>query len=226
MPQVFSPRAWPRDRARPRRLYRPAPALGGANAGSGAFAVWRAHALDARLGHAVSAVYRPRQGAQCVDVDGHVYTDFLSGRHWRDVWPLAPAQWPPPLPSAPRAGYSCMLPGADANWVGAHLTERFGLPVGANRHHGHRRQPLCAALGARLRPAGRWWWCLMAVITARWTTPWCDKTPTAHRRHAQAGGPGGGFGQYTRVVPFNDLAALHAGAGARRRGLRCSPNRR
>ena len=47
-----------------------------------------------------------------------------------------------------RAATARMLPGADANWVGAHLAERFGLPV-ANRYHGHRRQPLCAALGAR-----------------------------------------------------------------------------
>ena len=33
------------------------------------------------------------------------------------------------------------------------------------------------------------------------------------------------LGQYTRVVPFNDLAALHA-RWPRRRGLRCSPSRR
>ena len=51
----------------------------------------------------------------------------------------------------------------------------------------------------------------MAVITARWTTPWCDKTPTG-RTVARSGlvGQVADLGQYTRVVPFNDLAALHA----------------
>ena len=50
----------------------------------------------------------------------------------------------------------------------------------------------------------------MAVITARWTTPGATRRRRPHRRPQRAGGPIGGFGQYTRVVPFNDLAALHA----------------
>jgi len=68
------------------------------------------------------------QGAQCVDVDGHVYTDFCLGDTGA-MFGHSPAPVAAAIAERAARGYSCMLPGADANWVGAHLAERFGLPV-------------------------------------------------------------------------------------------------
>ena len=70
------------------------------------------------------------RGARVSDLDGHDYVDFSPRRHRRDGRALpgagrrarcsaGSASW-----AAPRA----MLPTEDAEWVGAELTRRFGLP--------------------------------------------------------------------------------------------------
>lgn len=66
------------------------------------------------------------QGARFTDVDGHVYVDFCLG----DTGTMF-GHAPPPVADAIRAqatrGYTTMLPGEDAVWVGEELSRRFGL---------------------------------------------------------------------------------------------------
>lgn len=66
------------------------------------------------------------QGARFTDVDGHVYTDFCLG----DTGTMF-GHSPTPVADAIRAqatrGYTTMLPGEDAVWVGEELARRFGL---------------------------------------------------------------------------------------------------
>ncbi len=67
------------------------------------------------------------EGARLTDIDGHGYDDFCLG----DTGGLC-GHTPAPVIAAVdrqmRAGVTTMLPTADANWVGAELSRRFGLP--------------------------------------------------------------------------------------------------
>ena len=66
-------------------------------------------------------------GARFKDVDGHDYVDFCLG----DTGAMF-GHAPPPVAAAIREqaarGYTTMLPGEDAVWVGNELKRRFGLP--------------------------------------------------------------------------------------------------
>jgi glutamate-1-semialdehyde 2,1-aminomutase len=68
------------------------------------------------------------QGAQVIDVDGHVYADFCLG----DTGAMF-GHAPPAVVSAVQRqvalGCTAMLSCADAAWVGTELARRFGLPV-------------------------------------------------------------------------------------------------
>lgn len=69
------------------------------------------------------------RGARVTDVDGHEYVDFCLG----DTGAMA-GHSPAPVAEAVRhryaelGGATAMLPTEDAEWVGAELTRRFGLP--------------------------------------------------------------------------------------------------
>ena len=70
------------------------------------------------------------RGARITDVDGHTYADFALG----DTGAMAGHSPEPTLKAvAGRAGdlggLTTMLPTADAQWVGAELTARFGMPL-------------------------------------------------------------------------------------------------
>ncbi len=69
-------------------------------------------------------------GNRVTDVDGHPYVDFALG----DTGAMAGHSPAPTLAAATRrmgelGGITTMLPTEDAEWVGAELTRRFGLPL-------------------------------------------------------------------------------------------------
>lgn len=70
---------------------------------------------------------REANGAHFTDVDGHVYADFCLG----DTGAMF-GHSPPAVAAAMREqsdrGYTTMLPGEDAVWIGQELARRFGLP--------------------------------------------------------------------------------------------------
>jgi glutamate-1-semialdehyde 2,1-aminomutase len=69
-------------------------------------------------------------GGRVTDIDGHSYADFALG----DTGAMA-GHSPAPVAEAirsraiERGGITAMLPTEDAEWVGAELTRRFGLPL-------------------------------------------------------------------------------------------------
>ena len=72
---------------------------------------------------------RGARGARVEDIDGHAYVDFCLG----DTGAMA-GHSPAPVAAAvdrryrEQGGATAMLPTEDAEWVGAELTRRFGLP--------------------------------------------------------------------------------------------------
>ena len=70
------------------------------------------------------------RGARVTDVDGHEYVDFCLG----DTGAMAGHSPAPVVAAVQRrfgelGGVTTMLPTEDAEWVGAELTRRFGLPL-------------------------------------------------------------------------------------------------
>ena len=70
------------------------------------------------------------RGARITDVDGHTYVDFALG----DTGAMAGHSPDPTIKAvtsryAELGGATTMLPTADAQWVGAELTARFGMPL-------------------------------------------------------------------------------------------------
>jgi glutamate-1-semialdehyde 2,1-aminomutase len=70
------------------------------------------------------------RGNRVTDVDGHEYVDFALG----DTGAMAGHSPAPTVQAVNRrlaetGGVTTMLPTADAEWVGAELTRRFGLPL-------------------------------------------------------------------------------------------------
>jgi glutamate-1-semialdehyde 2,1-aminomutase len=69
-------------------------------------------------------------GNRVTDVDGHTYVDFALG----DTGAMAGHSPAPTVAAVTRrmgelGGITTMLPSADAQWVGAELTRRFGMPL-------------------------------------------------------------------------------------------------
>ena len=73
---------------------------------------------------------RPRAGNRVTDVDGHTYVDFALG----DTGAMAGHSPAPTVAAVQRragelGGFTTMLPTEDAQWVGAELERRFGMPL-------------------------------------------------------------------------------------------------
>jgi glutamate-1-semialdehyde 2,1-aminomutase len=66
-------------------------------------------------------------GAQFKDADGHAYVDFCLGDTGA-MFGHAPAPVAAAIREQATRGYTTMLPGEDAVWVGNELARRFGLP--------------------------------------------------------------------------------------------------
>ncbi len=67
------------------------------------------------------------QGARIIDADGHRYVDFCLGDTGA-MFGHAPAPVARALAAQATRGYTTMLPGEDAAWIGAELARRFRLP--------------------------------------------------------------------------------------------------
>ena len=135
---------------RARGLHRAQPTLAGARPTCRAApAVWRAAALDERLGHAVCTASGPSPAAHLVtDADGHTLADFCLG----DTGAMF-GHSPAPVARAGAAPSDARLhhhAGQRGRCRGRRDAERALWPaVLAVCDDGQRRQPLCAALAAR-----------------------------------------------------------------------------
>jgi glutamate-1-semialdehyde 2,1-aminomutase len=146
------------------------------------------------------------KGARVTDVDGHEYVDLCLG----DTGAMA-GHAPQPVVRAiaiqAERGATAMLPTEDASWVGEELARRFGVPLWQ------------FALSAT--DANRWALRLAREVTGRTKVlvfDWCyhgsvdealaTETPEGSRARAGNVGPAVDPGVTTKVVQFNDLAAL------------------
>jgi glutamate-1-semialdehyde aminotransferase len=151
-------------------------------------------------------------GAHVIDVDGHDYIDFCLG----DTGAMA-GHGPPPTIAAVerqlRRGITHMLPTEDAIWAGEKLSRRFGLPFWQ--------------FAITATDANRWSLRLAREITGRplvavhdhnyhgsvdETFAWLTADGRVEARRGNLGSPVDPA-LTTRVVPFNDLAALDRALG-------------
>ncbi|WP_214105119.1 transaminase [Acrocarpospora catenulata] len=142
-------------------------------------------------------------GAAVTDLDGHTYVDFCLG----DTGAMA-GHSPEPVVRAlaARAGFTAMLPTEDAEWVGAELARRFGMPLWS--------------FSLTATDANRWAIRLARQITRRpkiLVFNYCyhgsvDETVVTLGPVPRAGNVGAPVDPAltTRVVEFNDAAALRA----------------
>lgn len=148
------------------------------------------------------------QGARFRDVDGHDYADFCLGDTGA-MFGHAPRPVAQALAEQAQRGFTTMLPSSDAPWVAAELSRRFGLPY--------------------------WQFALTATDANRFVLRWA-RAATGRRKvlvfngcyhgtvddvfvdlidgqpvqRASLLGQVYDLSQHTRVVEFNDLAALDA----------------
>ncbi|MBA3232789.1 MAG: aminotransferase class III-fold pyridoxal phosphate-dependent enzyme [Propionibacteriales bacterium] len=149
------------------------------------------------------------RGNRITDIDGHEYVDFALG----DTGAMAGHSPAPTVAAVQRrigelGGVTTMLPTEDGEWVGAELTRRFGMPLWS------------FTLSAT--DANRWAIRLARLVTGR-PKIICfsysyhgsvDETFAVLGRNGSTVSRAGNVGapvpldQTTRVVPWNDLAAL------------------
>ena len=148
-------------------------------------------------------------GARFTDVDGHEYVDFCLG----DTGAMAGhglAEVADALATQARRGITTMLPNSDAAWVAAELTRRFGLPVWqmAMTATDANRFVLRFARALTGRPKiAVFDWCYHGTVDETLAIIGPDGAATSR---TGAMGPPVDVAVTTRVVPFNDLAALEA----------------
>ena len=162
-----------------------------------------------RLPGAFPVFFDTARGAEVTDVDGLGYIDFCLGdtgaMTGHGLVPLADA-----LSAQARRGITTMLPNDDAAWVGAELARRFGLPrwqmamtaTDANRF------VLRFARHLTGRPKVLVFdWCYHGTVDEALAT--LDDDGNVVRRAGNIG-PAFDPATTTKVVQFNDLAALEA----------------
>ena len=156
---------------------------------------------------------REAQGAHFYDVDGHRYIDFCLG----DTGAMtghSPAATVKAIEQQARRGITLMLPGEDAIFVGEELQKRFGLP--------------CWQFALTATDANRFSIRLARHITGRpkiLVFNWCyhgsvDESFITLHENGEARARRGNIGPpvdpsvTTKVVEFNDVAALEAALAA------------
>jgi glutamate-1-semialdehyde 2,1-aminomutase len=151
------------------------------------------------------------RGARVTDLDGHEYLDLCLG----DTGAMA-GHSPAPVVEAVRrriaddGGFTAMMPTEDAEWVGAELTRRFGLPqwsfsltaTDANRW----AMRLARALTGRPRIAFHSY-CYHGSVDESLIV--LDDNGRAASRPGNVGAPTDVLGT-SRVVEYNDLDGLDA----------------
>ena len=151
---------------------------------------------------------REARGAHFIDVDGHAYADFCLG----DTGAMF-GHAPPAVAAAMREqadrGYTTMLPGEDAVWIGQELAARFGLPYWqfTNTATDANRAVMRWARAVTARP-------VILVFDGCYHGA-VDETLVRLGEHGTVHRPGligqvQDLGAFMRVVEFNDLAALEA----------------
>ncbi len=147
-------------------------------------------------------------GAHFTDADGHAYADFCLG----DTGAMF-GHAPPAVAAAMREqadrGYTTMLPGEDAVWVGQELVRRFGLPYWqfTNTATDANRSVMRWARAVTGRP-------VILVFDGCYHGA-VDETLVRLREGATVHRPGllgqvQDLSAFMRVVEFNDLPALEA----------------
>ncbi len=146
-----------------------------------------------------------------VDVDGNTYIDFALG----DTGAMA-GHSPQPTVQAVQhrfgelGGATTMLPTADAEWVGAELSRRFGLPLWSyslTATDANRWAIRLARLATGRSKIAVFSYCYHGSVDEIFALPGADGRATA--RPGNVGAPVD-LDLTTRVVEFNDLPALEA----------------
>lgn len=151
-------------------------------------------------------------GNRITDVDGHEYVDFALG----DTGAMAGHSPAAAVEAVQRrigemGGITTMMPSADAEWVAADLTRRFGMPLWS--------------FSLTATDANRWALRVARMVTGRpkvMAFSYCyhgsvDETFVITGEDGQTAPRGGNVGpavpvsQTTRVAEFNDLAGVEAG---------------
>jgi glutamate-1-semialdehyde 2,1-aminomutase len=150
-------------------------------------------------------------GNRVVDVDGHEYVDFamgdtgaMAGHSPRATVKAVTAR------IADQGGITTMLPTADAEWVGAELSRRFGLPLwsftltatDANRW----AIRLARAVTGRSKVL-TFAYCYHGSVDEAFAVPGPDGTAVAREGLVGAPVP---LAETTRVAEFNDLPGVEA----------------
>ncbi len=157
-------------------------------------------------------LYLDRAWGNCVvDVDGHEYVDFAMG----DTGAMA-GHSPRPTADAVAArvselgGITTMLPTADAEWVGAELARRFGLPLWSftlTATDANRWAIRLARMVTGKPKILTFAYCYHGSVDEAFAVPGPDGVAVA--RAGLVGAPVA-LEATTRVAEFNDLAAVEA----------------
>lgn len=153
--------------------------------------------------------YQQAQGNRIIDVDGNSYIDFALG----DTGAMA-GHSPHASTAAIEArmivdgGITTMLPTADAQWVGAELTRRFGLPLWSftlTATDANRWAIRLARLATGRSKILVFSYCYHGSVDEIFAIPGPDGRAIARPGNVAPPVP---LDETTRVVEFNDLAAV------------------
>jgi glutamate-1-semialdehyde 2,1-aminomutase len=150
-------------------------------------------------------------GNRVTDVDGHTYVDFALG----DTGAMAGHSPAPTMAAVHRrlaetGGVTAMLPTADAEWVAAELSRRFGLPLWSfslTATDANRWAIRLARLATGRSKILVFAYCYHGSVDEIFAVPGPDGRAVA--RPGNVGAPVD-LDLTTRVVEFNDLPALDA----------------
>lgn len=151
------------------------------------------------------------RGNRIVDVDGHEYVDFALG----DTGAMAGHSPQPTVDAVTermgiRGGVTTMLPTADAEWVGAELTRRFGLPLWSftlTATDANRWAVRLARLATGRTKILTFAYCYHGSLDEAFAVPGPGGEATSRPGNVGAPVP---LDVTTRVAEFNDLAGVEA----------------
>ncbi|HYJ75681.1 MAG TPA: transaminase [Kineosporiaceae bacterium] len=149
------------------------------------------------------------RGSRVVDVDGHEYVDLALG----DTGAMAGHSPEPTVDAVIRrirddGGLTTMLPTADAAWVGAELTRRFGLPLWSftlTATDANRWVLRLARLATGRPKVLVFAYCYHGSVDEAFAVPGPDGEAVARPGNVGAPVP---LAETTRVAEFNDLAGV------------------
>lgn len=148
-------------------------------------------------------------GNRITDVDGHTYIDFALGDTAAMAGHSPEASVKAVVQRVQDAGgLTTMLPTGDAQWVGAELTRRFGVPLWSftlTATDANRWAIRLARLATGKSKILVFAWCYHGSVDEIFAVPGADGQAVARPGNVA---PPVALAETTRVVEFNDLAAL------------------